>query len=185
MSTRTEIEDAAIAWLVAAGVAGGIPSPDNKVILADDDGVRPALPYLTVRLPLHDVPVGEDQDLYDDEATPNWRAHGYRRGTLTVNGYGDGAEAWIVRATQHLRAPAIRNQLIAAGLAITALGGLRNLSGLVDDATENRFGRDFEITYQLESDTVPVIELESAAISETYESDAPTGDRSTSFTVTL
>lgn len=189
MSARSAIESAAIAWLVAAGASGGISSPDAKVIVADQGGPRPPLPYLTVKAIVYDVPVGRDQEFRNDAATPEWRAHGQRAGTLSVNAYGVGAEAWLERATQFLRAPAIKAQLSAVlsgtGINLEPIGGIRNLSGLVDDEIEPRFQRDFAVAYQLESDTEALIELETVDIADTYETEAPPGDRSSTFTITL
>lgn len=172
MSVRSTIEDGVRAWLVAAGVAGGIPSAASAVIFADQDAVRPPLPYLVVKVVVYDIPVHEDEDLFDDEDPPRWRGRGNRTSTVSVNAYGAGAEAWLERATLFLRSPATLAQLGAAGLAVRPEGGLNNLSGLLDDSTQVRFQRDFAVDYVREgadpADTEDVTELELVVHEDTW-----------------
>lgn len=161
MSVRSAIEDAVRAWLVAAGVAGGVPSADSAVVFADQDQPKPALPCLVVRVVVYDIPVHDDEDLYDD--TPQWRGRGQRTSTVSVNAYGAGAEAWLERAHLMLRAPSVLAQLSAAGFAVRPVGGVNNLSGLLDDHTQVRFERDFAVDYTREGvdpdDVESVVEL--------------------------
>lgn len=148
MSVLSDIEDGVRAWLVAAGASGGVPNAARAVIIADQDAVRPPLPYLTVKVILYDVQVGEDEDLVDDEATPRWSARGQRTGTVSVNAYGTTAAGWLERAKLMLRAPSTHTILTAAGLTIRPVGGTNNLSALLDDATEARFQQDFAVDYE-------------------------------------
>lgn len=179
--TRTAIETAVRAWLVAAGASGGIPDPDSSVIVADADAVRPPLPYLLVRVTAYDIPVHEDEDLTDDADPPTWRARGNRTSTVSVNAYGAGAEAWLERAVLMLRAPSVLAQLGAAGLAVRPEGGLNNLSDLLDSHTEVRFQRDFAVDYVREGavpgDTEDGVELEQVVY------DADWGDRGETVTI--
>jgi hypothetical protein len=163
VSTRTDIEDVVRSWLVAAGASGGIPSADSAVIIADQDGPRPALPYLTVRVLLYDLPVGEDESAVDDADPPTVRQRGQRTGTVSVNAYGTGAEDWLERAVLLLRSPSVAALLLAGGLTIRPEGGISNLSGLRDTGTETRFHRDFAIDYELrggDDDAEDAVELE-------------------------
>lgn len=172
MSVRSAIEDGVRAWLVAAGVAGGVPNAARAVIFADQDAVRPALPYMVVRVVVYDIPVHEDEDLFDDESPPQWRGRGSRTSTVSVNAYGTGAEAWLERATLFLRSPATLAQLGAAGLAVRTEGGLNNLSGLLDESSQVRFQRDFLVDYTREgadpADTEAVTELELVVHEDTW-----------------
>lgn len=149
--TRTALENAIRAWLVAAGVYSGVPNPDRAVIVADQNGTRPPLPYLAVRVIAFDIPVGEDESLVDDGDPPMWRGRGQRTSTVSVHAYGDGAEAWIERATFLLGAPSVRTLLTSAGLNVQPTGALQNLSRVRDERVEVRFHRDFTAAYVRES----------------------------------
>jgi hypothetical protein len=109
--------------------------------------VKPGLPCLIVRVVVYDIPVHDDEDLYDDEDPPRWRGRGNRTSTVSVNAFGAGAEAWLERATLMLRAPSVLAALGTAGFAVRPVGGLNNLSGLLDEHTQVRFERDFAVDY--------------------------------------
>lgn len=144
---RIAIENAVRAWLILAGAATpGIPTPDRAVIVADQDGPRPPLPYLAVRVDAYDLQTVGDEDLTD--ATPTWRARGQRSSNVSVNAFGATAEAWLERAVFMLRSPAVLAQLAAAGFAIRVNGSLVNVSALLDDRTAIRFLREFFVDYQ-------------------------------------
>lgn len=170
---KAAIEAAVRAWLIAAGVAGGVPNPDRAVVLADQDGPRPPLPYLVVRVVVYDIPVHEDEDLVDDADPPTWRARGLRTSTVSVNAFGGSAAAWLERANLMLRAPSIRAQLDAAGFALRPNGGINNLSALRDSGTETRFQRDFAVDYTREGsvpdDTEALVELAEAVHEDTWQ----------------
>lgn len=169
--TRAALEDAIVAWLVLSGASGGIPSADSAVIIADQDFGRPALPYLTVRILTWDDEVGVDEDVVlddgDDGAT--WEARGRRTSTVALNGYGDGSEAWLVRAHAMLRAPSVKLLLDTAGINVREVGTLQNLSALLDQGTQTRWQRDLEVDYDLVAgDSEAVVPLEEVAIASTY-----------------
>lgn len=174
--TRVALENAVRAWLVLAGASGGIPNADRAVIVADQDHVRPALPYLTVRILSWDVGGGPgvDEDLIratDDGAT--WEARGRRTSTVSLNGYGDGSEAWLVRAHAMLRAPSVRTLLDTAGICVRDAGNLQNLSALLDEGTQTRWQRDLEVDYELDfvaDDREDVVPLEEVVVENTFDS---------------
>lgn len=159
MSVRSSIEDGIRAWLVLAGANGGIPSPDSSVIYANQDAPRPALPYLTVRVFVYDVQVHEDESLIDDSDPPLWRGRGQRTSTVSVNGYGIGADEWMERAVFMLRSPSVVASLNESGLAVRPVSGMNNLSGILDESTQVRFQRDFGVDYQRDSSETDVEEL--------------------------
>lgn len=181
MSVRDDIGDAVRAWLIAAGASGGISSPDAKVIYADEDAVRPPLPYLTVKVLVYDIPDKEDESWVDDDG--NWNARGLRTGTVSLNAYGPTAEAWLERAHLMLGAPSVLADLSAAGLALRPRGGINNLSGVLDGATQARFQRDYAVDYRRESGAT---EVEAVLELETVQYDLElTSDASTDRTLTL
>ena len=59
--SRATIREAIRAWLIGAGA--------TAVIFADQGALRPALPYLTVKVRLHDIPHGGDAIHYRDDDT--------------------------------------------------------------------------------------------------------------------
>lgn len=187
MTIRASIENAVRAWLVLAGAAGGVANPDRAVIFGDQDTTRPSLPYVTVRVLVYDIPVGEDEDLVDDADPPTWRGRGQRTGTVSVNAYGAAAEAWLERAVFMLRSPSVQTLLTAGGLTVRPEGGLNNLSSLLDDKTQVRFQRDFAVDYERDAeptDAEAAVELEQVVHEDTFGSDVP-GDRVVTVTEVL
>lgn len=171
--TRTELEDKVRAWLVAAGALGGIASPDAKVIVADQDGTRPPLPYLLVRTLTHDVPVGQDETIVDDATPPQVYVRGQRYATVGVQAFGEEALGWLQRAMRHLSSPSIVARNRTAGVAIRAQGGITNLSRLRDSHTEARFSQDFRVDFEVltaEADAEGAVELEQVVNTHEYTS---------------
>lgn len=162
--TRTALENAIRAWLVLAGVVGGVPNADRAVIFAHQDGTRPPLPYLTINLIVPSAQVHEDEEWVDDEATPRHHIRGNRFATVSVNAYGATAYDWLDRAGLRLRAPTVKALNDTAGIAVQTLSEIRDLSGLRDQGTERRWQQDFRVDYVRET-AVPtelenVVELE-------------------------
>ncbi|NOT72457.1 MAG: hypothetical protein HOP09_14645 [Hyphomicrobium sp.] len=153
--TRAEIATAVRNWLVASGVAGGIPSPDARVIFADQTGPRPPKPYATVKVTTAGAELRHVEAWTDTSVvTPTWRARTDQRAMVSVNAFGEGAEEWLRRAALMLYAPSIKQQNTAAGVAIWLEGSVRDLSSAVSDRFEARYQADFRVDYvQTESVT--------------------------------
>lgn len=241
-------------WLKAAATSAGLT--DAQVIPADDDGPRPPLPFLTVKLTASDIEVGEDEpvvaladvltvtdagapgtvytvtvngtvvtytrtgaattpalvavdlaeevnDAVDDvfaeadgatvivsartgslavsesdsrltlaeDETPVVGLCLHRMATLSVQGFGATTAAWLERAAQRLRTPAIQELLDDAGLSVRVAGGMQNLAGLLDTSIEPRFLREFEIDYASRIDPVAVTPVETVTVDATFERD--------------
>lgn len=107
MTTTAEtILQACRAWLKAGAKAGGLT--DDQVIPADDDGPRPPIPYLTVKLTTLDLPVGVDEEL---PALAD---------VLTITGGGDGTSYAVTvngEAVTYDRADGATDAEAATGLA--------------------------------------------------------------------
>lgn len=173
MSTLTAIENAVIAWVAAAGVAGGIPLAASSVILADQGGPRPDHAYVTVKVITHDTTVHTDELVVDEDALQ--RVRGLRTGTVSLNAYGAGAEAWLERANLKLRSPSVMDLLETAGLTLRPEGGIRNLTGLRDTAAEARFQRDYFVDYGLvesDDDAEAGVELGTVIHTDEFRDDA-------------
>jgi hypothetical protein len=171
--TLEALETAVRAWIVAAGVAGGIPTPAAKVIIGDQPATRPPLPYVMVRVLSFDrQDEGEDEGIVrgHDPDPPTWEARGRRASTVSLNAYGAGGAEWLRRAGAMLLAPSIRVQLEEAGIAVRELGDLQNLTGLLDERNEIRWQRDVDIAYELDgSDSETVIPLENVGVQATLD----------------
>lgn len=186
--TRTELEDKVRAWLVAAGALGGIASPDAKVIVADQDGTRPPLPYLMVRTLVPEVSVGEDEVIVDDADPPQIRARGQRYATVGVQAFGEEAVDWLRRATRTLPLPSVVALNQAAGIAVRPQGGPTNLSRVRDSHTEVRFSQDFRVDFEVlstETEAESGVPLEQVVDTHEWTSQDGSPDRTEVATIVL
>ena len=182
--TKTALENAVMAWLVLGGeVLGDTP----VAIFADQDGTRPAPPYLLVKAIVPSVTIGEDEVLVDDSTPPLQYVRGQRYATFSVNAFGEAAYVWLERATLKLHSPAVRAANQTAGIAVQPQGGLNNLSALRDSHTESRWQQDFRVDYERITDAdeaEPGVELEVVVHEDTTKS-TQTGDRIETVTINL
>lgn len=149
--TERDIRIAVRAWLKAAGIAGGL---DNaQVIHAESEGLRPNPPFAEVRVVVYRNPDGRPERFDRADGADAVRyVRSNSRDTVSVNTYGPGAQEWLARACDFLYHPSIAAQLATAGFSIEPVGGMQNLSGLLDDRYETRFQQDFEVSYASLSD---------------------------------
>lgn len=154
MTIQGSLLDAARGWLKAAVSPALL---DRQVILADEKGTRPALPYLTVKLTALHQRVGEDEQGIEvvDEGEPGERVEltvtGARRAVLQVRGFGEEPGDWLAAAELALSDPQVLMGLAALNVGVRSLGGLIDLAALIDTRIEARWSQDFELTYQLRS----------------------------------
>lgn len=158
---------------------------DVQVVPADDDGPRPSLPYLTVKVLTADAEFGRDEDIrgLDGDSLPTLYVRGERRATVSVQAFGTAAEAWLSNALLKRRLPSIQAALIGVGLTVEPMGPIRDISRLLDTSIEPRFVLDLEVTYVLASDTVS--ETEALTVEGTYTFDGEPSDLTTTSTVSL
>lgn len=88
-----------------------------------------------------------------------------RAATVSVQGFGTTAGAWMARAVEQLAQPAVMTLLDDAGLSISAIGGNGDASAFLDTSVEPRFLREFEVAYARRADPETAISLELAAVS--------------------
>lgn len=138
-------------WLKLAATGAGLT--DAQVIVADDPGVRPVPPFATVRVVVFDNPVGTDFEHFDDSDPPLLHISGGRQDTVSIQTFGIGAAAWLQEASLGLRKQAVRDQLTAAGFDIEPLGGMQNLTAVLDTDFEERFQRDYLVSYRVHATT--------------------------------
>ena len=172
-----EIYTVASTWIMAAT---GLPRA--RVRPADDGGTRPDLPYITMRILIQQVPDGEPELIFgldDGDVTEQVRAP--YTGTLQLDAYGRGGDSLLSLCTLALHTTAVRRALDDGSLTLYAMGGVNDLSALVDDEIEKRFQRDFYMAYAVEY-TAPIID-DAAPGMATFEYDGLTGDQPTTVTV--
>lgn len=165
MTTRETILQAARDWFKIA-LAPDVT--DANAIVRDDGGPRPALPYLTFKVILADLAIGTDETVREIDGTsgnPTVRAKGIRSGTLSVQGFGSDSVGWLEVATLRLIRPSVKAVLDAAGLTIITIGGVTDLSALIDNEFEDRFLREFQLSYAVvDTDAEELTELLTAEV---------------------
>ena len=170
--TRLAVETAVRAWLVLAGAMAGIPNPDRAVIFADQDGTRPPMPYLTVKLLSPSSLIGEDEEWVDDADPPQHHVRGNRFATVSVQAFGATAYDWLDLAVLRLRAPSVRALNVAAGIAVQPITPVTDLSRLRDQATERRWNQDFRVDFVRQTGALEreaMVELEQVVVEEQWD----------------
>lgn len=182
MSVSEAILQATRAWLKAAT---GLP--DEKVIPSDDKGPRPALPYLTVKVIVSDVPVGHDEQRRGLDGSGNPVVHilGQRRATLSIQGFGAATSESLAMANLKLLDPSTRDTLRIAGVSLRALGGLTDISRVVDTAFEARFLREYDVAYRISSAPVEQVPLSEVSAELVIHDTADPEDDDDPLSVTL
>lgn len=164
MTIQLDLLRAVRGWLKAA-VQPALA--DAQIIPADDKGPRPALPYLTVKLTTQHQRMGEDERGVEvlDAGEPGERVEltvtGARRAVLQVRGFGEAPGDWLAAAELALSDPQVVMELGALGVGVRSLGGIIDVSALLDTKIEARWSQDYEITYGLRSrrEAAPVEEI--------------------------
>lgn len=127
-------------------LATGLPS--DRVIPADDAGVRPGLPYITVNLTTAGIGVGEDEEQFSGASgSLVSRVVGQRRATVTLNAYGRAGADLLEACQLTLRTPAVRAHLDAQRITVEDAGATMDVSELVDTRREKRFVKEFFLAY--------------------------------------
>lgn len=163
--TKRDIIVGVRGWLIAAGREGGIPNA--QVVNAESVGVRPPVPFLTVRVTTYQNYEGRPERFRVSDGASGVSAYVRTqcRDTISVNAYGAGGEEWLARATQFLWQPDIVALNVAAGFTVEPdFGGAANLSEVLDDRYETRFQQDFAVSYAQLSDAVARTEATSVVV---------------------
>lgn len=190
MSHRTSIQERIIAFLKVAGAA--TPLTDQQVIKWHPSAPRPALPYLQVRVSLSDLVIGHDEQVLSDggAAVVHIHVRGQRQATASVQAFGETAVGWLERAELLRHDPDIIETTLsdpATGLGITLanIGGLQDLTGILDTSAEPRALREYRVLYGVTSSDEPQDHVEAATVevSGTLESDSPPGDLAVTVTI--
>jgi hypothetical protein len=163
--TYTRTAAATTVALVAADLADAILDAVDDVF-AEADGAVVTISARTGTLATSTVDAR--LSLAEDE-TPVVGTGGIRSASLSVQGFGEEAAAWLERATLRLRTPAVRTLLDAAGLSVVASGGMTDLATFLDTSIEARVLREYVIAYAVRTDPVTVTPAETAAVALTLD----------------
>lgn len=170
MTTAAGVLQGVREWLKTAATL-----TNAQVIVADDIGPRPPLPYLTVKITTIDIGVGEDEDVaaLDGDGNPTLTARGCRLASVSVQAFGGTtALGWLAAARLALRLPAMQAQLNGDGIVIVPTGAPRDLSRLIDTAIEARAVWDLQVRYGVTSAAEEQVAAETVQLTTTFENDA-------------
>lgn len=153
-------------WLVANGVAGGIPTPDSAVILADTDGQRPPPPFATVKV----TGTTEEGTEVISDAVPELTVTEWGRAFVSIQGIGEATADWLRRARMALQLQDVRTANATQGITLHGKdSSVRNLVLAFATRQEPRFLLELECTYRLALAGVPVLEVTTV----TFDVDLP------------
>ena len=163
-------------WLKAA--AASSPLTDDQVIPANDDGPRPDLPYIAVNVTAPGIVYGVDEQIRDLDGSgdPQVWMRGIRTATMSVHGYGVEAGDWLADAVLNFDLPSIAAQLDTDGIAVRPIGGVDDVTDLLDTGFEPRYLLEVAVDYALERDDMaesqtPLSQVEVTAAFEGQPSD--------------
>lgn len=165
--SREEVLQALRTWLIATT---GLAS--DRVLIANDDTMRPAMPYLTVRpLAMH-IPIGTGEATYTDiGATQTEQATGDRRATIQVAAYGSTAADILDDAALAIDLPTAQAVASAEGIAVYRSMSPISRQQLRATAFEVSAIRDFEVSYRRTTTAVASPHAETLAYDLTIQDD--------------
>lgn len=172
MITHQQIFEKLRAWVLE-----NAPAVGDKVILANQNAPRPALPYITVHI------TTTAQGEHSSEGAPDDNGVAQMENELacmvSLQAIGSDANTIMGGLRQSLEKPTVHQSLRAAGLPfIRVLSGVNDLTEQVGTRYEERAGIDAEFrTVAVVTDTVGVIEsVEGTATHERGENNSTTID---------
>lgn len=118
---------------------------DALLIWADQNQHRPMRPYVSMKLLLGPVAIGQDEERQDEDDFV--MISGFRELTLSVNYFGENPFRGLGEVQTRLRFPSTRETLYASGLVFVSDSGLRDLSQLLETQTEQRAQMDLVFRY--------------------------------------
>lgn len=130
---------------------------ESRVVPANDSGLRPAFPYVTIQIGTSQVSVATTEDL-------DAGLVGHMSATVQLDTYGRGGHQILHAANVQLEAKGVRTWLLENNLSMRFAGGATDLSALVDETIEQRFSQDAQIYYTT-LDPVAVAAIEAHQVS--------------------
>jgi len=160
------------AWRIVQAIRAvfksGLALSNAQIIMADDDGPRPPLPYLDVRPESVDIGRLTASDSVQwtcpDPDTVAQTVHGLRTALVSVRGYGDQAPRWLSAGSAVWQVDDILAALVSDGIHVVDVSPTRNISIVLDTQTERRWEQTWEVMYVATSDPVEAPALESVCL---------------------
>jgi len=154
--TRTAVELGCLAWVKAVFAAGLAPADVNaRVIFADGQGPRPALPYLTVQL-IASPNDGEPttHDLYNAGTDQVDRLVVQRQSaSVRVQAYGPGAMDMLAALQLSVSNESVIRANTAAGIEVRGtLNAVQLIGRFSGGVPESRAVVDFEVGHAITSE---------------------------------
>lgn len=157
MANPETILQAVREWLKAASSL-----TDAQVRPAEDDAVRPAFDYLTVKVTVPGVRIGHDSKSNGlSEGSPTVAVTGERRGEVSIQGFGADSYDWLVAADLALSIESVAAAIQDDGVTIVSTGSVNDISALLDTSYEKRYLFEVEVRYRITGDAVTLIEATS------------------------
>ena len=150
-------------WIRAA--VPSIPDPDKNVPLRIEEETRIALPYIKLEVNIYGIPIGQDQsvDIWnEDTGRLERRVWGDRKASVTLQGFGAAAAAWMeTLELEGLAMDAPCRVLWGMGITVQSFGPTRSLKIPMDTGVERRYIAEATLAYRVVSSSsgeVPVAE---------------------------
>jgi hypothetical protein len=136
------------------------------VVVAQQTGPRPALPYLTVEVVTPGVQVGEDELFYDlggAGGTMREWVRGQRRATVQVSGYGTDAPELLEQVRLSLGSPVTRAPAETTyGISLAGVVSQQDLTALRE--TDYEIAALLELAIHYRTESAPVASPEASRI---------------------
>ena len=173
MTIRTDLLTGIHNMLTTLGV------PDAKIVWLkgpESHGPRPALPYVTISILVPGVGKGPAEMVpgLNGSSEPQITARNSFRGTVSIGFFGSSSIDWAHELQLSHDRPDVLTQLETDGISVVPLGGINDVSVLLDTIEEPRYVFDMAIDYQSQGTTADEVELLTVDVSDQFE--AYTGD---------
>ena len=152
---------------------------NQDMIPADGEySIKPIPPFVTYQITASNIHMGHpDVQPSLNGGAPITRTRIQCKAQVSLNGFGDDAGDWILEFITALWGHTADTALGVLGISNTRpVGGMRDLSALLDDRAEVRMQQDIEFDYQITtaiSDLETGVELEHVNLSIDHDPDTP------------
>jgi hypothetical protein len=175
MTARETILQGVREWLKACATFP-VALDNDEVIVYQAEGVRPTGAYLAVKVgPIGREGIEERVESLDGSDVPQSEYYGPKRAAVTVYGYGEDTNEWLLSAVDLLGSDTAFAELDdGVGVSLDALPGPVDISQVIDTAFEYRFVQELEATFLHKSGPETHVELLTTATTTDLDGLDPT-----------
>jgi len=159
------------AWFQVAATHPGPQLELAQVLLAEEEGPRPPLPYATVLLSTPEIQIGVDELIHrqvpSDDTAVEYQVRGIREAIVEVQTFGPTALDWVRNAGGVHLLPTVDALLRSLGLVVVNIGQVRNITRFLDTGQEQRYAREMVIRYEFLSGIESAAAVASIQIAQT------------------